>query len=533
MATSSTGMYLVEEGRQTESVEGEEENQSVQTEKCLVNSSEPENLKKRPQVVKPGSDVPKWFSQRWIFCYVSFIGMMFVLSVRMGMSVAIVCMVKKKIPLENNSLTIDSSCISAIENLDNSEVGEFEWNDFLVANILAGFYYGYMFTNFLGGILADKFGGRRVFGYCLLTSAILLLFYPVLSRVSGYWTLSLRVISGLLSGPFFPAIHSLWGRWAPPCERGKLVAISYSGPLIGTIITMSVSGYLCDKGFDNGWGSIFYLTGIFAFLYSIFWFYVVYESPQQHPRITAKELDFLENTIRCQARVKHIPWKSILTSKAVWAIIICHFCNNWSLFTLHTMLPLFMKEVLYFDTKTNGFMSSVPYVGIIITYSFVGTLADFIIRRGYLTVRATRVFMQSISFIGSAVFFVAIGFINCSNAVVAVWFLFFAGAFMGFNAGGFIVNHIDIAPSYAGLLFGVTNTVSAVPGFLAPILAGALTHNGTQEEWQKVFIVCASFACLGAIVFAIFSKGEVQKWENCLHKDANDRQNDDNTFSKI
>lgn len=93
MAASSTGMYLVEEVRQTED---EQENQTVQTDKCLVNSSETENLKKRPQVVKPGNDVPKCFSQRWIFCYVSLVGMMFVLAVRMGMSVAIVCMVKKK-----------------------------------------------------------------------------------------------------------------------------------------------------------------------------------------------------------------------------------------------------------------------------------------------------------------------------------------------------------------------------------------------------------------------------------------------------
>ena len=38
-----------------------------------------------------------------------------------------------------------------------------------------------------------------------------------------------------------------------------------------------------------------------------------------------------------------VPWKAILKSKAVWAIIVAHFAENWGFYTLLTGMPTFMK----------------------------------------------------------------------------------------------------------------------------------------------------------------------------------------------
>lgn len=37
---------------------------------------------------------------------------------------------------------------------------------------------------------------------------------------------------------------------------------------------------------------------------------------------------------------------------------------------------------------------------------------------------------------------------------------------------GFLANHIDIAPNYAGTLVALTNTVATIPGFVVPIFVG-------------------------------------------------------------
>ena len=40
---------------------------------------------------------------------------------------------------------------------------------------------------------------------------------------------------------------------------------------------------------------------------------------------------------------------------------------------------------------------------------------------------------------------------------------------------GSSVNHLDIAPRYAGLLMGISNGAGTIPGIIAPYVAGAMT----------------------------------------------------------
>ena len=44
------------------------------------------------------------------------------------------------------------------------------------------------------------------------------------------------------------------------------------------------------------------------------------------------------------------------------------------------------------------------------------------------------------------------------------------------------VNHADLAPAYTGLLFGITNMMANIPGFLAPEMVGAFTVEGTWSQ---------------------------------------------------
>lgn len=46
------------------------------------------------------------------------------------------------------------------------------------------------------------------------------------------------------------------------------------------------------------------------------------------------------------------PWKDMVKSAPLWALLICHSCSNWADYTLMTSLPVFMKEVLRFDIKS-------------------------------------------------------------------------------------------------------------------------------------------------------------------------------------
>jgi len=48
-------------------------------------------------------------------------------------------------------------------------------------------------------------------------------------------------------------------------------------------------------------------------------------------------------TKRCSFFQKIVhPWKDIVTSKPVWAIVVAHTTENWGFYTLLTQLPTFM-----------------------------------------------------------------------------------------------------------------------------------------------------------------------------------------------
>ena len=72
-------------------------------------------------------------------------------------------------------------------------------------------------------------------------------------------------------------------------------------------------------------------------------------------------------------------------------------------------------------------------------------------------------------------FLIGTGYINCTNPYAAVVLLSFGVGFSGFQYSGCMVNHVDIAPPFAGTLFGISNTVATIPGILAPYAIGRIT----------------------------------------------------------
>ena len=83
-------------------------------------------------------------------------------------------------------------------------------------------------------------------------------------------------------------------------------------------------------------------------------------------------------------------------------------------------------------------------------------------------------------------------YLGCAHVVAAVALVTTAIGLLGLNFSGYAINHLDIAPSYAGILQGITNTFATVPGFLGPTVVGILTENRVrivdQIIWQRFTI---------------------------------------------
>ena len=82
-----------------------------------------------------------------------------------------------------------------------------------------------------------------------------------------------------------------------------------------------------------------------------------------------------------------------------------------------------------------------------------------------------------LGFFGPAALLVATSYMGCSQITAAVALMTLSIALIGCNNSAYQLNHIDIAPNYAGILQGITNSVGTIPGFVGPQVVGILTEN--------------------------------------------------------
>ena len=188
-------------------------------------------------------------------------------------------------------------------------------------------------------------------------------------------------------------------------------------------------------------------------------------------------------------------------------------------YNLLTCLPQYMKNVLDYDITTLGFLSSLPYVCSFLFSISVGQLADFARSRGVATITVRR-WCQCGGNVVSAASIIGVSYVTGPHAhafAIALLCLSLAGT--GMNQSGFMVNHLDIAPQYAGILMGISNTFGTIPGFVAPQVTDMLTtadphtqKDMLKQQWQTVFQITAGVYAFGILVFGFLADGEVQSW---------------------
>lgn len=454
---------------------------------------------------------PACGSSRYALALLSSYGFFVVYSLRVNLSVAMVDMLNNTHQSNpNHSGTVCPGHADPAVRKHNHTASVYNWDSETQGWILGSFFYGYILTQVPGGYLAGRFGPKWLMGFGILGTVIFTLLTPVAADLGAGYLIAVRVLEGIGEGVTFPAMYTMWAAWAPPLERSRLLTISYIGAQLGTVISLPVSGEII---FYLDWTYVFYIFGAVGLVWFVLWAFLVFDSPNTHPRISEQERLYITSSLKNElsTSASNIPWRSIVTSMPVLAIVVAHFSYNWTFYTLLTLLPTYMSNILGFSIQQNGFLSALPYLGCALVAVLSGQIADYLREtRKYRTVIVRKSFTV-IGMIGPAVFLVAAGYTGC-DYTLAVTFLTLSSSLGGVSASGFNINHLDIAPSYAGILLGITNTFATIPGMVGPVIARGLTEQNTIEEWQIVFYIAAAIDVFGAIFYAVFGKGTVQSW---------------------
>ncbi|XP_025095477.1 uncharacterized transporter slc-17.2-like isoform X2 [Pomacea canaliculata] len=478
-------------------------------------------------------EVPFWTSARLCLAVIGFLGFIFVYALRVNLSVAVVCMVNRTAVAaisrdDNSSAGVgDEECAALSTGNATSgssvEDGNIEWDKKTQGMVLGSFFWGYLASQIPAGWLATRIGGKWLFGVAMLVAALLTIITPVVAENTFVGLMVVRILLGAASGVTFPAMHCMWGSWAPPLERTKLMAFTYAGAQVGNIITFPLAGFLCKYGFAGGWPSIFYVIGGVALLWVVVWMLFTSNTPAQHRRITDIERRYIQSSLQSNdtddTKRPSIPWRGIATSMPNYAIIVSNITSDWGAYTLLTSIPTYISEVLKFDIASNGLVSALPYIGMWATMNISGWLSDLLRRHRLLSTGNTRKLMDAFGKVVAGLLLVGLGYVDCTQPAVAIALLVLGVSIAGFQYSGFLVNHVDIAPAFAGILFGISNSIAAVTGFLSPVVVGIITEEVCYEaEWQIVFYVAAAIYLFGAIFYVIFASGVLQPWASGASK---------------
>ncbi|KAJ1352097.1 hypothetical protein KIN20_008290 [Parelaphostrongylus tenuis] len=443
---------------------------------------------------------------------------------RTNMSFAIVCMTTENRTTEVEEGTLNKCGKEIVtQGALDDVVGEFDWDKSTQGYILGAFFWGYLGSQVLGGYLASRFGGKRVILTTILGSSLLTLASPVAARTHAYILAAVRVAIGFLQGATFPAMHTMWSVWGPPLELSVLTGVTYA--VCSSIQLCSDWKCACASFFwiplsvwVRWWlAQHFLLTWCSWNSMVYFLMYMVSDRPSNHPRISEAEKQYITTAVEASVG-KHTgkhpptPWRSIITSRAVWACWFGHFAGDWGAYTMLVSLPSYLKDVLGLELSSLGMLSAIPYVAYFIVINVGGVAADFIRSKKILGTLNTRRAAMLLASAWSSNIPCAVRLLWLWAGALVIVFLTVGMAISGLQYSGFVVNYLDIAPSFSGTIMGMGNTISSLAGIASPMVTSALTPNGSQEEWQSVLWCTAAILTTGALIFTLFASGEVQDW---------------------
>lgn len=366
------------------------------------------------------------------------------------------------------------------------------------------------FLQVVGGVATQYFGTKNVFGWSQFATACCSLGIPLAASYHYSALILLRSIQGFASGLTWPAMYAIVSYWIPTHERSRFMS-SFQGFSVGIGLTYPLCGFIIEYW---GWRPVFYTTGSIGMLWCLMWYLLAFNTPDEHPRISCNEYNYIERNIDHSIRNGHgmrVPWRSIFKSLPAWSIGITTFGRIWVHYTFIMSGPMYMKNMLGFSIQANGVLSGTPFLCSYLSSVIFCYIADYLVRRDWMSLTNVRKLFTALSQIIPGILALFIGYSTNITIILCIWFM--AVTFITASYAGAMANIVDIAPNLAGPVLAFAQTIHMTASFVNPIINGLIVSDMTNaNQWQYVFITTSIIASVTYIMYQIYGTADVQPW---------------------
>lgn len=373
--------------------------------------------------------------------------------------------------------------------------------------VMSAFFWSYALLQLPAGMLADRFGQKKILGLAVL-------WWSLATAVTGVATgfkslVALRVALGVGEAGAYPSNAGIASRWFPRKERATVAGIFDSGSKLGGAVALPLIALLLAL-FD--WKVTFAITGALGIVWCVVWHVVFRDSPADHPRVNAAELAHIRDDqpvdvrdeVRDAAR-NTVPWRRLFAHRNIWAMCIGFFMINYNSYFFITWLPTYLVKERGMGLMEMGVMASLPLLISMFVEVLAGWASDRVYASGRLSLTATRKLFLIVGLLMAS----SIGFAAfAQSAAMAVVLLCVAKSGMTVAASQVWSLPADVAPrNMVSMVAGVQNSVSNMGGVVGPIVTGAIV--GATGSFVYALLFSAALIVL-AIINYLFLLGKVE-----------------------
>ncbi|MCL4508682.1 MAG: MFS transporter [Chloroflexi bacterium] len=370
---------------------------------------------------------------------------------------------------------------------------QFHFTLFQMSLILTSFAWTYSFLQIPGGLLAERYGARKLLTWANGWWSLFTILTPLGFSVGSF--VAIRGLLGLGQAADWPSSVYAIRRWFPDAERAKANSILlgglYLGPIIGAPLTVFIVKSL-------GWQWAFYIYGAAGVITAVAWWRFFRDRPEQMSEMSTAEAEYIRRNTAIKESEESGPraWRRFIGSLQFWSIGIQYFLLILiqSFFTI--WLPTYLIKARHFSLTQMGWAASLPWVALFVMVFVTGQAADRVYRRTNSKWAARVPFAMSGFIISAAFLIIASRVVSPVGMIICL--MVSLGA-IGLTQVSIWSAAQDLAPTFTGSLTGWTNFWGNFASALGPIFTALLV--GLTSSWTAALLVMALAGALGAILW--------------------------------
>ncbi|RJQ87646.1 MFS transporter [Amycolatopsis panacis] len=339
--------------------------------------------------------------------------------------------------------------------------------------VLSAFVWPYAIMNLPAGWAIDRFGPKVIMTVAAVLWSIAGAATGLARSVASF--LGLRVVLGMAEAPLFPGALKATDQWFPDHEKARATSVYIAATQVGLAIAPPITTALLIA---VDWELMFVLVGALGLIGVLCW-WLAYEKPSRHRRVTREELDYIEqNQSNAPAVAEGAPgvgrqWVRLFRYPTIWAMIIGGFCLQYVFWFYITWLPSYLESAQHFSISAAGLLSALPYLAGGVAVVLGGRFSDMLVRRGMRPMDARRRTIAG----GSLLTAIALGATALSTSAAMAVTLLTAGMFTySLTTASYWALASDVAETsrMVGSIGSIQNFGGFLGGAFAPIATGMI-----------------------------------------------------------